>query len=303
MQRVTPISRNARAFGSLAFLIFLGGCFMVLSPSLAETLLFQPSRGDPGPPPTLDGIPGEVLTLLTSDGVRIQGWWYDDPGEVGAASGGVEVAAGAPAPAVLLLHGNAGDISHRTPHARGFLQHGFSVLLLEYRGYGGSEGTPGEAGLLLDAQAGMDFLEERVGDSGKIILFGRSMGGAVAAALAAIRPPGVLVLESAFTSLEAMARTLYPFLPGFLFRRLRGRFDTLESLRGVDSPTLVIHGTQDEIVPFSMGEDLFAGARMPGEWLPIEGASHNDVFWVGGDAYFGAIGAFVRRTIGGGPSG
>ena len=228
-----------------------------------------------------------MLTLLTSDGVRIQGWWYDCPGK---------------GEAVLFLHGNAGDISNRTPLAQGLLQQGFSVLLLEYRGYGGSEGTPGETGLLLDAEAGMDFLEERVGDPGRIVIFGRSMGGAVAAALAAIRPPGVLVLESAFTSLEAMARTLYPFLPRFLFRRLRGRFDTLESVRGVKAPTLVIHGTQDEIVPFSMGEELFAGALEAGGWLPIDGASHNDVFWVGGDAYFGAIGAFVRKTIGGEPS-
>lgn len=262
---------------------------MVLSPALAEALLFQPSRGDPGKPPVLAETPGEALVLKTSDGVRIQGWWYDRrPGDA--------------APAVLFLHGNAGDISHRTPIAQGLLEQGFSVLLLEYRGYGGSEGRAGEEGLSLDAEAGMDFLEERVGNPGRIVIFGRSMGGAVAARLAATRPSGGLILESSFTSLEAMAGTLYPFLPGFLFRRLRGRFDTLESVKDVRAPIFVIHGAQDEIVPFRMGEALFAGAAEPKEWLTIDGAGHNDTFWVGGDAYFEAIGAFVRKNIGGEPS-
>jgi len=148
----------------------------------------------------------------------------------------------------------------------------------------------------------MNFLEERVGDPGRIVIFGRSMGGAVAARLAATRPSGGLILESSFTSLEAMARTLYPFLPGFLFRRLRGRFDTLESVKDVRAPIFVIHGTQDEIVPFRMGEALLAGAAEPKEWLTIDGAGHNDTFWVGGDAYFEAIGRFVRKNIGGEPS-
>jgi fermentation-respiration switch protein FrsA (DUF1100 family) len=288
MPTTKPRSLIHRVLGSLFFLIIVGGCLMVLSPSLAEALLFQPSRGDPGPPPRLAGIDGVSLTLSASDGVKIQGWWYDTGGEE-------------PSLAVLFLHGNAGDISHRTPIAQGLLEQGLSVLLLEYRGYGGSEGKPGEEGLSLDAEAGMDFLEGEVGGAGRVIVFGRSMGGAVASRLAANRSPGALILESSFTSLEGMARVLYRILPPFLFRRLRGRFDTLGELKRVSAPILVIHGTEDEIVPFRMGEELFAASGEPRSWLPVEGAGHNDTFWVGGAPYFRSIAAFVQECAGGGP--
>lgn len=290
-----------RVLGLLGVLVVLGGCLMVLSPSFAEALLFQPSRGDPGLPPRLAGIDGAPLTLTTVDGVRIQAWWYERRGESGSGDLTNQDRLGDPVPAVLFLHGNAGDISNRTPIALGILQEGFSVLLLEYRGYGGSEGKPSEEGLARDAMAGMDFLEERLGGPGRIVVFGRSMGGAVAAGLTATRPTGALILESSFTSLEAMARTLYRFLPSFLFRRLRGRFDTLSRLRRTRVPTLVIHGTEDEIVPFAMGEELFANAGEGRRWLSVEGAEHNDVFWVGGDPYFRAIGGFIRECLGGGP--
>lgn len=274
-------------FGLLATLVLLGSALMVFSPSLAEFLLFQPSKGDPGPPPPLLGMSGTSILLRTSDEVRIQGWWYEYPGEK-------------PAPAVLFFHGNAGDISHRTPIAQGLLEEGLSVLLLEYRGYGGSEGRPGEEGLALDAEAGMDFVEMRAGGAKRVVVFGRSMGGAVAAGLAARREPGGLILEASFTSLEAMARALYPIIPGFLFRRLRGRFDTLRDLGRVRAPVLVIHGTEDEIVPFRMGEELFASAPLGRAWLPVDGAGHNDVYWRGGKPYFTAIGDFVRECVGGG---
>ncbi|MFC1574523.1 alpha/beta hydrolase [Gemmatimonadota bacterium] len=258
---------------------------MLLSPSLAESLLFQPSRGDPGPPPQLRGVGGRSLTLTTDDGVGIQAWWYD------LGDG----------PSVLFLHGNAGDISHRTPIAEGLLDEGMSVLLLEYRGYGGSQGKPSEDGVHIDALAGYDFLVEAGGDSRPIVVFGRSMGGAVAARLAARRPTGALVLESSFTSLEAMGRVLYPFLPGFLFRRLRGHFDTLASVRVVDAPLLVVHGTADEIIPLRMGLELLGGGNQPKEWLGVDGAGHNDVYWVGGGDYFRRIGDFIRRYVKGGP--
>lgn len=283
---------------------------MVLSPALAETLLFQPSRGDPGPPPTLAGIPGKTVWLEGSDGVQIQGWWFPKvgPSAAGPPADSTETTPDnlaepriadpvSPSPAVLLLHGNAGDISHRTPLAEGLLQQGMSVLLLEYRGYGASQGRPGEAGFLEDAKAGMDFLVQEVGSPDRVVVFGRSMGGAVAAGLASIRPPGALILEASFTSLEAMARRLYPILPRVLFRRLKGRFDTLQLVKGVTSPVLVVHGTGDEIVPFEMGEALLAAAPEPKAWLPVQGAGHNDVFWVGGPDYFRSLARFVRESL------
>lgn len=279
----------------LIFLLLFGG-IMVLSPALAEILLFQPSRGDPGPPPTLAGVRGENLRLRTSDGVGIQGWWFPffRPGFQDGQSAANPLD---PSPAVLLLHGNAGDISHRAPLAEGLLREGISVLLLEYRGYGASEGKPSEEGFILDAMAGMDFLEEKVENAGRVVVFGRSMGGAVAAGLSSLRPSGALILEASFTSLEAMGRALYPFLPGFLFRRLRGRFDTLEKVKKVEVPVLVIHGTRDEIVPLSMGETLYAAASEPRAWYAVQGAGHNDVFWVGGEEYFRELAQFIRRSL------
>jgi pimeloyl-ACP methyl ester carboxylesterase len=271
---------------------------MVFSSSLAEALLFQPSKEDPGRPPPLDGLPGQAISLNTADGVVIQAWWY----ALGGADAGATFRSRYPAPAVLFLHGNAGNISHRTPIARGLLRQGLSVLLLEYRGYGGSEGSPTEEGIYLDAIAGHEFLVEAVGDPERIVVLGRSMGGAVAARLAAERAPGGLILESAFTSLYDMARALYPFLPGFLFRRIRGRFDTLKELRRVSSPTLVVHGAEDEVVPIRMGRELFQAIRGAGsQWMEVPGASHNDVFWVGGEEYFRGVGAFAREHTEVGP--
>jgi len=264
---------------------------VILSPGLAEALLFRPSRGDPGPPPALAGVRGEIAWISTTDGVRIQGWWYPVP--AGAMSGGV---GGDALPAVLLLHGNAGDISHRTPLARGLLEQGCSVLLLEYRGYGASEGSPSEEGVHLDAMAGLDFLLGRGLAPGRIIVFGRSMGGAVAAHLAAVRPVGGVILESAFTSLHGMARALYPFLPGFLLHRLRGRFDTLAEVGKLSGSILVVHGTRDEIVPYDMGRRLLDAAGPGTEWYPVHGAGHNDVFWVGGEDYFRTLGSFIREA-------
>ena len=263
---------------------------MVVSPALAELLLFQPSRGDLGRPPVLQGVPGRDVTLTTADEVRIQAWWYQLPGE--------EVA-----PAVLFLHGNAGDISHRTPMAEGLLEEGLSVLLLEYRGYGGSEGKPSEEGLHQDALTGFDFLVDQVGDHRRIVILGRSMGAAVAARLASVRTPGGLVLESAFTSLEAMGRVLYSFLPSFLFRRLRGRYATKDRVQEVEAPLLVIHGTRDELVPLSMGLELLEGSQGSADWMGVEGAGHNDVYWVGGDAYFKRIGDFAQKYAGSEPPG
>ena len=256
---------------------------MVLSPMLAEALLYQPSRGDPGPPPTLLGIRGEALTLTTSDGIPITAWWYDAESEGGDTP-----------PMILFLHGNAGDISHRTPIAEGLLREGLSVLLLEYRGYGSSGGKPSESGFGKDARAGREFLLGRGGDPGRIVVLGRSMGGAVAAGLASREPVGGLVLESAFTSLGDMAKTLYPFLPSVLFRRLKGRFSTVDLVKEVRVPVLVIHGAEDELVPLGMGKEILEAAHEPKDWMAVAGAGHNDVFWVGGASYFRRIASFAR---------
>ncbi len=271
-------------------LVLLGGTLMVFSPSVAEFLLFQPSRGDPGVPPILQGVAGRNVSLTTADGIEIQAWWYE-----------VEGNGLGPVPSVLFFHGNAGDISHRMPIAEGLLREGLSVLLLEYRGYGGSGGKPSEEGFYQDALAGWTFLLEQKGGPARIVIFGRSMGAAVAARLAANRPPGGLVLESAFTSLKAIGQSVYPFLPAFFFSRLKGRFATRDWVERVEAPLLVIHGNEDELVPLTMGRDILDAGRGPKEWLAVPGAGHNDVFWVGGSEYFRRIGDFARENVRGGP--
>lgn len=180
----------------------------MISPRLAERFLFFPSRVDPGPPPRAAGVDGEDVTLVTADGLRIHAWWFE---------------AGRWAPAVLFLHGNAGTIADRVFQAEGLVREGVSVFLLSYRGYGRSEGRPTEAGVARDAEAGLDWLIGRVGSADRIVVHGRSLGGAVAGLLTAERPePAGLILESTFTDLAGIAAAVYPLLPRFLLRRLQG---------------------------------------------------------------------------------
>lgn len=268
---------------ALVFLVVVTGSLTLIAPWLAERMLFLPDRSDPGSPPELAGVPGRDTTIETDDGVRLHAWWWD---------------AGASAPAVLLLHGNAGHIGDRVPLARGLVERGVSVLLLDYRGYGRSEGRPTERGLRRDARAGLAFVAARVGDPGRVVVFGRSLGGTIAADLAAETSVAGVILEATFTSLEAIAASVYPFLPSFVVGRLRGRFDARSAVERVQAPVLVVHGTRDRIVPVEMGRTLAEAAGGRAEWYPVEGADHNDPFFVGGTDYFDRLAAFVRRAVG-----
>lgn len=276
----------ALRLAALPVLVLLLVCaaLVIVSPSLAEAFLFLPDRTDPGTPPTLAGVRGEVVTLSTSDGLSLRSWWYPPP------DGG---------PAVLFLHGNAGSIRHRTPMARGLLERGIGVLLLEYRGYGANDGEPSLEGVVLDARAGWAFVRERSGPSAPPVIFGRSLGGAVGAQVARDASPGGLILESTFTSLREIAETAYRLLPSFLFTRLEGHLDTREALRGLGVPILVVHGGRDALIPPSMGRALHEVAGVEAAWLEVAEAGHNDVFLVGGEEYFDTLARFVRSATGG----
>lgn len=268
----------------LVLLLAQGALALMISPGLVASFLFFPSREHPGPAPTLAGVPGEDVFLTTPDGTRIHGWWHD---------------AGPGAPVVLHLHGNAGNIGGRTPIAAGFLRHGLSVFMLDYRGYGLSGGKPVEEGVYEDARTALDWLQGRP-DAGPVVLHGVSLGGAVAARVAWERPEVAgLILESTFTSLEAMAAVAYPFLPSFLRGRLTGQFDTLSLVPGLRMPILVIHGAADTLIPVEMGRTLHRAAAErtdapPAGWLEVAGAGHNDVFMAGGEEYVRRKAAFVR---------
>ena len=259
---------------------------LMISPRLAESLLFLPTRTDPGPAPRIGEIQGEDVTLHAADGVALHAWWF---------------AADPEAPAVLFLHGNAGTIGDRRFQVEGILQHGVSIFLLSYRGYGRSEGSPSEEGVGLDAEAALHWMAERTGGEERIVVHGRSLGGAVGSGLAARHPRiAGLILESTFTDLEAMAAAVYPFLPRPLLRRLRGRFDTRSALGQVQAPVLVIHGSMDQLIPVEMGRTLHREGTGDIPFMEVPRAGHNDLPWVAGPLYFQEVAAFVHTVVSGG---
>ena len=217
------------------------------------------------------GLPYRDLRLKTEDGETLQGWWMPRPEP--------------DAPVLLFFHGNAGNREDRLHNLAGLWQAGISVLIFDYRGYGGSTGSPSEPGLVADGLAAFDWLADQVAPA-PVVLFGRSLGGAVAAAVAGRRPAKGLILESTFTSARDMAGRVLP-LPG-VHLIVRARYDALAAVRDLRLPLLVIHGTADEIVPFAMGRRIFESAASPAkQFRQVPGGRHNDTYLVAGDAYYG----------------
>ncbi len=224
------------------------------------------------------GLEFEDVYLTTSDGVRIHGWFV--PG-----SGG---------PTLLWFHGNGGNISNRADNIAGLNRRlGVSILIIDYRGYGLSEGSPDEQGTYLDAEAAVAHALSRSDvDPDRLVLFGRSLGCAVAAEMAVRHDVYAVVLESPFTSIPAMARRAYPFLPG-LGLLTGNMYDTLGKTARIEAPVMVLHGDSDAIVPFEMGREVFEAAREPKRFYRIRGAGHNDTYAVGGAPYLDALGSFL----------
>ena len=226
------------------------------------------------------GLEFEDVYLTTTDGVRIHGWFV--PG-----SGG---------PTLVWFHGNGGNISHRVDNIAGLHGHlGVSILIIDYRGYGLSEGSPTEQGTYLDAEAAVAHALSRPDvDPERVVLFGRSLGCAVAAEMAVRHDAYAVVLESPFTSVLAMARQAYPFLPG-VGLLVGNMYDTLDKVARIDAPIMVLHGDSDEIVPFEMGREVFEAAPEPKRFFAIRDAGHNDTYGVGGAPYLDALGSFLAE--------
>ncbi|MBI5623961.1 MAG: alpha/beta hydrolase [Elusimicrobia bacterium] len=238
--------------------------------------LYFPSRDLAGGPADIGLASSEMLTR-TEDGETIHGWFVD---------------AGPESPVLLVSHGNGGDISDRLDKLRIFRDAGASVLLYDYRGYGRSTGRPSEQGTYRDAEAAHGWLTREKGvDPGRLVLYGESLGGAVALETALRLPCAGLILDSAFTSTAAMGERLFPFLPVGLI--VRFRYDNLSKIGRVRVPVLVLHSPEDDIVPFSMGKALFEAAPEPKTFVALKG-SHNDGFLQTGPAYGEAIGGFLR---------
>ncbi len=226
------------------------------------------------------GLDYEDVWLTTSNNERLHGWYLP-----------VENARGV----VLFFHGNAGNISHRLDSIRIFLNLGLDTLIIDYRGYGQSSGKTTELGTYRDAQAAWNYLvNDRGTAADRIIIFGRSLGGAIAAWLGSRTHPAGLIIESSFTSGEEMGRRLYPFLPVRLITRLK--YPVADYVVEIDSPLLVVHSRDDEIIPFEMGRAVFKAASEPKEFLEIRG-DHNNGFWISGKDYFAGLDRFVRFAL------
>jgi fermentation-respiration switch protein FrsA (DUF1100 family) len=169
------------------------------------------------------------------------------------------------------------------------------TFLLDYRGYGKSEGSPDEAGTYADARAAHGWLVARGVSPERLVLFGESLGSGVATQLATEVKARALVLESPFTSVPDMARAVYPFLP--LWPLVRTRYDTVSKVGKLRMPLLVLHGERDEVVPFAQGRRVFEAAPGPKRFFAIPGAGHNDTYLVGGDAYWRALADFMGGLV------
>lgn len=263
------------AAGTLAAITL---AFAMPSCSLVDRFIFHPSPGVDLTPEAV-GVAGEEVFLDTEDGVRIHGFVLPHEGATRA---------------FLFLHGNAGNASHRLPNAASLQRMGAAVLLLDYRGYGRSEGRPTESGVYADARAGLAHLTGTLGFAEeRVVVFGRSLGGAVAVDLARGRRLGGVILESTFTSAQAMASRVFGFGLGPF---TRGHFDSVAKIEGLRSPLLSFHGDRDEIVPFDLGRELFDAAPEPKAFFTIEGAGHNDTFQLGGRPYLARIAAFLEEV-------
>jgi fermentation-respiration switch protein FrsA (DUF1100 family) len=231
----------------------------------------------------------EDVWLAAEDGVRLHAWFCAPHAARGGALAPVETDR-----ALLYLHGNAGNISHRRDIIDSLAALPAHVLALDYRGYGRSHGEPTEQGLYRDALAAWEYLTKARGFAEtRVAVFGESLGGAVAVDLASRVRPCALVLQSTFTSVADMAAEVMPFIPRFL---LRTKMDSAAKIARARSPVLVIHSPADEVVPYKFGRRLYDAAPEPKQFYEIKDAPHNSTHEVGGAAYYEAVGKFVESA-------
>jgi len=244
-----------------------------------ESMIFYPVRGVAVTPKQL-GVEGAEVFVETEDAVRIHAFYLPAPGARRA---------------LLFLHGNAGNASHRLPNAAELAKLDCSVLVIDYRGYGLSEGRPTEWGTFADARAGLRHLTDQLGfPEDRVVVFGRSLGGAVAVDLAQDRKLAGVILESTFSSI---ADVISNGPGGRWLGRLAGRrFDSASKIGRVRAPMLFFHGDRDDVIRYELGLRLFGAAPQPKAFETIRGAGHNDLTQVGGRRYFDRIREFLEEV-------
>ena len=253
---------------------------------LENRLIFFPDKRIEATPRDW-GLAYEEISFKTQDGLSLHGWWI--PGT------------GSPL-TILWFHGNGGNISYRLDNIN--RRHdllGANIFIFDYRGYGRSEGGASEEGTYKDGDAAIRYLHSREDiDPAKIVFLGESLGSAVAVEMATRHDCAALILEAPFLSIPEMAKVSFPFLP--IGSLLQTRYDTLSKIGQVRVPLLIVHGEDDEIVPFRHGQRLFEAASEPKELYVIKQARHNDLYLIGGQAYLETLARFLGRIIGDRPS-
>lgn len=254
---------------------------VVLAALFYPFLLYHPDKTAPNPTPGSIGLRGfEETWLVAPDGARLHGWFVEANPE--AATGTT----------LLAFHGNAGNLATALPRFELYARHGFDVFMIEYHGFGLSDGKPNEKNLYLDAETAWEHLtaDRRIPPE-NIVILGYSLGGAVASHLALQHPEAAgLILESTFTSLADMGSHLFPFLPSRLV--LGNMYDTAARLRNMNMPILFIHGRGDRLVPFINGINLFNAYNGPKDFFVI-GDDHNLGFIISGETYGEALAIFA----------
>ncbi len=239
------------------------GVLLVVAWSQQRILLYAP---DPTRVEPAAGGLAEVeeLTLRTPDGIELIAWY-------GAAQPGQ--------PTLLYFHGNAGNLLSRAGRMGEYLAKGRGMLMLSYRGYGGSGGKPTEANNVADAGVAYQWLLDHGLKTTDIIVYGESLGSGIAVQLATRRPVGGVILDAPFTSIADVGARIYPYLPVHSF--ILDRYDSLSRVDQISAPLLIVHGVQDDLIPIAMGRTLFDRAREPKQFRPIEGGGHADHWMFG----------------------
>lgn len=261
-----------RSFICAGLVLFVSGCVSNAMYHPERTLRYTPA---------VAGLTYEDIRVETQDGISISGWW---------------VPAVRPRGTVLFCHGNGGNIASCLDSILLGNRLGLNVFIFDYRGYGDSDGTPTENGTYLDADAAWSYLvKERGIAPEQIIVWGRSLGGAIAARTAAVHPAGLVIVESSFASLRELVNDRFSWVPTCIVAAYA--YDTRHHLEQVDVPVLVIHSRDDEMIPFCQGMMLYDAIKGPKAFVEIKG-SHNRGYLDSMNVYESGIMDFIHRYLG-----
>ena len=288
---------SAETLWGLGRAVLLGLLLLVLLVRMfEERLVFFPDRYATNEwDPSRMGVEVEDVFLTTSDGVRLHAWWAPASSFAKATEDKPAEQAPGTALTILYFHGNAGNLTNRIENIAFLRQLPANVLAVDYRGYGKSEGRPTEAGVYLDAQAAYDYLfHERGVVPDQLVVLGQSLGVAVAVDLASKRPVAGLILEGGFPSAgRVVQRTMG--LPG-LHLVIRSKFDSAAKLKEISVPVLVAHCTRDPILPYALGEELYAAANQPKTFVSYDSDYHEPFFFANPVDYAARLRAFLETA-------